>query len=109
MHQVVYWAVTTSLKEDKECQGMEHIYIYIYIYIYIIYIFFSIWVFFLKCPKEFRNKYRMVKDCYHSNLENFKNKKGRRSVPDLYMAAYQARLKKNNQIKIDFKRKEHKS
>ena len=51
----------------------------------------------------------MVKDCYHSNLENFKNKKGRRSVPDLYMAAYQARLKTNNQIKIDFKRKEHKS
>ena len=82
---------------------------YIYIYIYIIYTFFSNWVFFLKCPKEFRNKYRMVKDCYHSNPENFKNKKGRRSVPDLYMAAYQARLKTNNQIKIDFKRKEHKS
>ena len=105
MHQVVYWAVTTSLKEDKECQGMEHI----YIYIYIIYTFFSNWVFFLKCPKGFRNKYRMVKDCCHSNLENFKNKKGRRSVPDLYMAAYQARLKTNNQIKIDFIRKEHKN
>ena len=82
---------------------------YVCIYIYIIYIFFSNWVFFLKCPKEFRNKYRMGKDCCHSNLENFKNKKGRRSVPDLYMAAYQARLKTNNQIKIDFIRKEHKN
>ena len=51
----------------------------------------------------------MGKDCCHSNLENFKNKKGRRSVPDLYMAAYQARLKTNNQIKIDFIRKEHKN